>query len=651
MPPEPDIAHSRIDDRALRALVEAVHTKIGEQYFLSLIENLSTALQCSHAYIAELRREDGTFCTCAAWTRGISADKFEIPVTGTHCEAALRGEAGFYREGMQQLFPQDELVRRWGVVSYAGVPLLSSAGRCVGHLAIFYDRPMVNGRAEIDLLRNFAPRAAAEVERFQSEVLVRASEDRLVRVLDSAPDAIVTFNGSMRIEVFNRTAETIFQCLRSVAVGSTLDRFLTDGSWHALEASLADLGRSADANPCVQVPTGLMGLRSDGFQFPIDAWISYAEAPRERLYTLRIRGIEGGGGVDQEIRSASRRSEYLHQRVAAVDKFEEIIGQSPALHAALDQVNLVAATDCTVLLIGETGTGKELVARAIHSRSLRKNGPMIKVNCAALPAGFVDSRLFGHEKGAFTGAEKLRIGRFELANSGSILLDEIGDMSADAQAKLLRVLQEHEVERLGGHSAFKVDVRVIAATNCDLQERVARGSFREDLYYRLSVFPLRVPPLRERKEDIPLLLHYFLGRYASKIGRKIVHVPDHVMCRLMEYSWPGNVRELENVVERAVIVSRGSDLQLSTGCLSPVVISALTNDSFLASRKASVGSYQNGKNESTSMAEIERGHIVATLERAGWRIEGANGAARALNLKPSTLRSRMKKFGIHRSRA
>ena len=590
------------------------------------------------------------FWTCAAWIRGISADKFEIPVTGTHCEAALRGEAGFHAERMQQLFPQDDLVRRWGVVSYAGVPLLSSAGRCVGHLAIFYDRPLVNGRAEIDLLQNFAPRAGAEIERFQSEVLVRVSEDRLVRVLDSAGYAIVTVNGSMRIEVFNRTAETLFQCSRSVAVGSTLDRFLTDGSWHALEASLADLDSSTDAYPCAHVPTGLLGSRSDGFQFPIDAWISFAESPRGRFYTLRIQEIERGGGVDEELPAVSRQSEYLHPRIEAVDRFEEIIGQSPALHALLEQVNLVAATDCTVLLIGETGSGKELIARAIHSLSLRKNGPMIKVNCSALPVGFVDSRLFGHEKGAFTGAAKLRVGRFELANSGSILLDEIGDMSADAQVKLLRVLQEHEIERLGGHSAFKVDVRVIAATNCDLQERVARGTFREDLYYRLNVFPLRVPPLRERKEDIPLLLHHFLSRYASKIGRKIVHVPNHVMCRLIEYSWPGNVRELENVVERAVIVSRGSDLQLSAGCLSSVVISALTNDISLASKRVSVGSFQNGKTEGMSLAEVERGYIVATLQGTGWRIEGANGAARALNLKPSTLRSRMKKFGIHRNR-
>ena len=261
--------------------------------------------------------------------------------------------------------------------------------------------------------------------------------------------------------------------------------------------------------------------------------------------------------------------------------------------------------------------------------------------------GFVDSRLFGHEKGAFTGAIKQRIGRFELANSGSILLDEVGDMSADAQAKLLRVLQEHEVERLGGDSAVKVDVRVIAATNRDLQQSVARGTFREDLYYRLNVFPLRAPALRERQEDIPLLVHHFLARYASKLGRQIAHVPSQIMDRLLEYSWPGNVRELENVIQRAVIVSNGPDLRLAVESLSPSVAVAPAQNGRLRSAEHPSASSENA--EPTALDEIERNHILNILRRTAWRIEGRAGAAHALNLKPSTLRSLMKKFGINRS--
>ena len=352
---------------------------------------------------------------------------------------------------------------------------------------------------------------------------------------------------------------------------------------------------------------------------------------------------------EPKIRDLSFQNEYLRGEINAVHDFPEIVGQSPALHVVLDQINLVGRTDSTVLLLGETGTGKELIARAIHSCSPRKDRPMIMVNCAALPAGFVDSRLFGHEKGAFTGALQRRMGRFELADGGSILLDEIGDLSDDVQTKLLRVLQEHEVEPLGARSPIKVDVRVIAATNRDLQERVSRGIFREDLYYRLNVFPLRVPPLRERVEDIPLLVRHFLSRYASKIGRKIAHIPDQVMRRLMEYSWPGNVRELENIIERAAIVSIGPDLHLAPESLPPSVPSVSMNNSPPASSTNSSVICENTKSEPMALVEIERNHIRAVLVRTRWRVEGFNGAAHILNLKPSTLRSRMNKFGISRN--
>jgi formate hydrogenlyase transcriptional activator len=323
---------------------------------------------------------------------------------------------------------------------------------------------------------------------------------------------------------------------------------------------------------------------------------------------------------------------------------DEIVGRSPALREVLDQVNLVASTDSTVLLLGETGTGKDLIARAIHSRSLRKNRPLIEVDCAALPAGLVDSRLFGHEKGAFTGAFNQRIGRFEMANGGSILLDEVGDMSAETQAKVLRVLQEHQVERLGGHSPVKIDVRVIAATNRDLQQRVARGFFREDLYYRLNVFPLRVPALRERMEDVPLLVHHFLARYASKLKRQIPHVSSQIMSLFLEYSWPGNVRELENVIERAVIVSNGPDLRLAAESLAASIAGAPAQNGRLRSAKHPYAISESA--EPTALVEVERNHILSILRRTGWRIEGLAGAAHALNLKPSTLRSLMKKFGI-----
>jgi formate hydrogenlyase transcriptional activator len=300
--------------------------------------------------------------------------------------------------------------------------------------------------------------------------------------------------------------------------------------------------------------------------------------------------------------------------------------------AALDKVGRVAPTDATVLISGETGTGKELIARAIHSHSRRAAKPLIKVNCASLPAGLVESELFGHEKGAFTGAIARRIGRFELADGGTLFLDEIGELPPEAQAKLLRILQEHEFERVGGGNAIKVDVRIIAATNRDLQKAVHENSFREDLYYRLNVFPITVPPLRDRAEDIPILARYIVGKFAARIGNRVETLSQETMRRLVAYRWPGNIRELENVLERAVILATGPTLELDIDTELPIGPEAPAKDASLPSLEA-----------------IERRHILTVLKQTQWVIDGPRGAAAILGLHPNTLRSRLKKLGISRS--
>jgi formate hydrogenlyase transcriptional activator len=311
----------------------------------------------------------------------------------------------------------------------------------------------------------------------------------------------------------------------------------------------------------------------------------------------------------------------------------------------LDQVRLVAPADSTVLILGETGTGKELIARAIHSASSRRERPLIKVNCAALPASLIESELFGHEKGAFTGATEKRIGRFELANGGTIFLDEIGELPTEVQIKLLRVLQEREFERIGASSTVRVDIRVIAATNRELNQVVAEGKFRRDLFYRLNVFPILMPPLRQRLDDIPLLVHYFVQRHAARIGRSITHVPAATMAQLTAYSWPGNIRELENVIERAVILSRGPDLELASELIPAIVV---TEDHTATAGPATGPDAVTPPDR--SLGHIEKEHILEVLKRTNWRIEGPNGAAAILRLNASTLRSRMKKFGLERRR-
>ena len=307
----------------------------------------------------------------------------------------------------------------------------------------------------------------------------------------------------------------------------------------------------------------------------------------------------------------------------------------------LEQVELVGATSSTVLISGETGTGKELIARAIHQRSARRQRLFVAVNCAALPATLVESELFGHEKGAFTGATARRIGRFEQADSGTLFLDEVGELPLEAQAKMLRVLQSGEFERVGGERPVKINVRVIAASNRDLEQAVREGRFRGDLYHRLAIFPLHLPPLRERREDIPLIVAYLVNRKACQLGRNIERIPNLILERLTAYDWPGNIRELENVLERAIILSPGTSLRLEAIQLGPAA-------PFHSRGRASKTAAAPDTGESDTLESRERSHILHICQSTDWKIKGADGAAVKLGLNPATLYFRMKKLGIRR---
>ena len=347
-------------------------------------------------------------------------------------------------------------------------------------------------------------------------------------------------------------------------------------------------------------------------------------------------GIENALAYRQVVDQANKLTEeklYLQDEIRTEHNFEEIVGESPVLKEILSQLTTVAPTDSTILVLGETGTGKELIARAIHSLSARRERTLVKLNCAAIPTGLLESELFGHERGAFTGAIAQRIGRFELAHRGTLFLDEVGDIPLELQPKLLRVLQEQEFERLGSPRTTRVDVRLVAATNVDLAQRVATGQFRSDLYYRLNVFPVTIPPLRERREDIPLLVRYFAQKYARRMKKPIDTIPAKAMTALTEYHWPGNVRELENFIERAVILSRGVELQLPVSELRQRTQPAVT---------ATAGHF-------ATLEHAERDHIVRALTETAWVIGGPAGAAARLGMKRTTLQSRIRKLGITRA--
>jgi PAS domain S-box-containing protein len=354
--------------------------------------------------------------------------------------------------------------------------------------------------------------------------------------------------------------------------------------------------------------------------------------------TERKRAEQDLNAALVEIRDLKEQLEeeniYLKEEISDVKGFDEIVGKSDALKYVLTRVEQVAKTDATVLLQGETGVGKELIAQAIHEKSSRSDRPYVKVNCATLPEALVESELFGHEKGAFTGADRQRKGRFELADGGTILLDEVGELPAGTQAKLLRVLQEGEFERVGGSSTLKVNVRVIAATNRKLNDDVSAGRFRRDLFYRLNVYPITIPPLRERREDVPLLVSHYAREIGARLGKTITEVPAQVMREFTQYNWPGNIRELQNVIERALIVSPDGVLRLPEPLLQATTTPDGESDGFKQAIKVS------------TLDEAEREHILRALEATGWRIEGPKGAAAMLKVHPSTLRFRMKKLGL-----
>lgn len=344
----------------------------------------------------------------------------------------------------------------------------------------------------------------------------------------------------------------------------------------------------------------------------------------------RKRAEQGLREALSELKTLKHRleeeNEYLLEEIYLTHNFGEIVGKSKKLKRLLKQIEQVASSESTVLILGETGTGKELFARAIHNLSPRKNRPMVKVNCAALPANLMESELFGHEKGAFTGAIMRKIGKFELADKGTLFLDEVGDLPLDLQSKLLRVLQEDEIERLGGNRIIKTDVRVLAATNKDLESMVEAGEFREDLFFRLNVFPLECPPLRERKDDIPMLTKHFLEKFSRKNSKQITHLSEKNSKALQAYEWPGNIRELQNIIERAVVISPGKELKLGNWFLKSIE--------------------SNKTKHLKTLERVQSDHIIHVLENVNGKIEGKNGAAEILGLNPSTLRSRMQKLGI-----
>jgi PAS domain S-box-containing protein len=611
----------------LQAIVESTAGSTGAVFFESLVGHLGTALGVSYAFVAQFAGVATRVRTIAYWGKGRILPNLEYDLAGTPCEDVVRGGLCHHPRGIQRKFPNDRILVDLGIESYLGVPLHDTGGNVLGHLAVFHEMPMPVEPRRLFIFKIFAARAIAELERLRYEQQILESEARYHDLFEEAPIGYIQEDLDSRFINANRTAMQILGLKPNEVVGTVGMSLVADTPENEkrVHQAFASIRKGTDTGGVV------IELRRKDDGRPI--WVQWYSRPESNGKYTRTVLVDVTDRVLAEKEKARLREQnlYLQEEIKGIHNFEEIIGQSPALTAVLDDIRRVAPTDSTVLIMGETGTGKELIARAVHSNSRRKDRPLIKINCAALPPGLVESELFGHEKGAFTGAIARRVGRFELADGGTLFLDEIGELPLETQAKLLRVLQEREIERVGGSVPIRVDVRIIAATNRDLKKAVAERNFREDLYYRLNVFPVPLPPLRDRAEDIPLLAQFLVDKFATRTGRRVEAISQETIRRLIAYRWPGNIRELENVLERAVILATGPMLEVEIGGDNPSG-PAVIEDTSLCSLEA-----------------IERRHISGVLRQTNWLIDGQRGAARILGLHPNTLRSRLKKLGITRS--
>jgi formate hydrogenlyase transcriptional activator len=447
------------------------------------------------------------------------------------------------------------------------------------------------------------------------------------RLFEFSPDAIVVTSADGKIAEVNAQVEKFFGYARSELLNQSIEILVPERFRETHPKYRADY----TAHPRVRTMGAgleLYGRRRDGSEFPVDIMLGPVEAVNGPIVLCVIRDLTKKKEAEEALRRSEQQKSYLEEELVTTHQFDQIVGESAGLKRVLKQVEDVAGTDATALILGETGTGKELIARAIHDLSTRRDHAFVRLNCSAIPSGLLESELFGHEKGAFTGAIAQKVGRLELAHQGTFFLDEVGDLPLELQPKILRALQEKEFERVGGTRTIPVNVRLVAATNRDLAKMVAAGQFRSDLYYRLRVFPITIPPLRERRDDIPLLVRYFLSSHSKRMGRHIETIPTDTMQALVKWSWPGNVRELENFIERSVILSPGPNLRAP-----------------LAELEAAE---EPGESTDVNLEAAEREHILRVLRECKGMIGGANGAAERLGLKRTTLNSKIKKLGIER---
>lgn len=628
-----DIRKRKIEQELLRTVSEATASFTGEDYFVVLAKYITATLNVRYSFVVQCSNDDKTKLRMLSYVdRQEVKESIEYDTKGTPCEIVMGGKEFFCPDKLDETFPKEK-----GIKSWVAVPIYSpTTGKVIGNIAAFDNLPMVGEQNQAAVLRIFAARAGAEIDRLSAwrkleiankelEILLKESEERYRDLFDEAPIAYVHEGLDSKFIKANRAALRILG-VRPEEVSTMYGKTLVADNpenMRRLEEAFDSVGKGVDTSGVV------LELKRKDNGKPV--WIQWWSRPDPSGEFTRTMFIDITEQVLAEKEKTILKAEnlYLQEEIKLNHNFQDIISISKKFQKVLQQIEQVAETDATVLILGESGTGKELIARAIHNISNRRRKPLVKINCAALPANLIESELFGHERGAFTGAMERKIGRFELADGGTIFLDEIGELPVELQAKLLRVLQEGEFERLGNPKTIKVNVRVIAATNRNLQQAIEKKEFREDLYYRLNVFPIHCPPLRERKEDIPFLVRHFCQKHEGKTGKKVNTIPSKVMDALTAYDWPGNIRELENIIERAMILSRNGAIEY--GDWMPMAKEV-----------------ESAKSKLLRLDDVEKEHIIEVLKQTNWKVSGEKGAAKILGLNATTLEARMKKLGIKR---
>jgi formate hydrogenlyase transcriptional activator len=647
-------------DRNLEHLVfeiaNGVSGDTGEAFFRSLVRNLARALDADYVLVGALQPDGERIATIAVHGPGGEAAAVGYSLAGTPCAHVVRQQVCSYPSGVQRLFPQDAMLGKVSAEGYVGSPMVDSSGRCLGLICAITARPLENPKLAEALLKIFAARAETELERKNYEDALAHSEERFRAFVDHGNEGVLWIKLEQPVSMDLPEDKQIEQYYRYAYVADCNDHaarlFGFSGAEGLIGARLEVVSPPDDPAQIERMRAGIRsgwsssqlertlldrellitrnGVVEDGKLQSV--WVTarditslkQAEAEVLRLNEELKSHVEQLTALKAQL---EQDNAYLLDEIRSEHNLGEMVGASAKFRELTERIRLVASTTATVLISGETGTGKELVARAIHNLSPRRNRPLVKVNCEAISAGLVESELFGHVKGAFTGATERRIGRFEYADGGTLFLDEVTELPLETQAKLLRVLQEQEFEPVGSNRTLKVDVRLLAATNRNLADLVREGRFRMDLYYRLLVVPVEVPALRERRDDVPMLAAHFVQRLSRQFGRRVERISENMLRELVAYDWPGNIRELENFLARAIVLCRGDTLDM------PLLIAESSAPEMAHSQ---------------SLEETERKHIEKVLASTDWVVEGPKGAAAVLMMNPSTLRSRMRRLGIQR---